>query len=161
MRPLVLLLSGAALAACSGPRDPVSGLLAALEEAVEDRDADALGAHLAEGFRGQGGMTRGAALDTARRLLLGYERASVEIYEVVQEPTDEGARVSFWVEFSGRARELGGLSGLLPPGAVYSFELDVVRSEPVWKVAGARWERRDRPEGETPGVSSEAGGGAR
>lgn len=160
MRPAALLAL-LALAGCSGPADPVAAALAGLEGAVEARDADAVGACLAPDFAGPGGMTRQAALDTVRRLLLGYEQASVEVYEVLSEPLDSGARVSFWVEFSGRARRLGGLDGLLPPGAVYSFDLELRRSDPRWLVVEASWQRRAGPGTPDAGVSSSSQEGAR
>ena len=44
------------------------------------------------------------------------------------------------VEFAGRARSLGGLKGLLPPSAVYRFELGVVEEGGAWRVREAAWE---------------------
>lgn len=161
VRPLLLVVvCGLAAAACRGPADPVAELLAELERAVEARDAEALSARLAADFEGRDGMSRDRALETARRLLLGYQEATLEIYEVVQEPTEAGARVRFWAEFSGRARRLGGLAGLLPPGAVYLFELELRRGQP-WLVVSARWEQRAGPGDAAGGVSSGAEGGAR
>jgi hypothetical protein len=148
-----------AATACGGPTDPALALLSDLEAAVEARDADALAQRLAPDFEGRDGMGRQQAMDTVRRLLLGYEAASLEIYEVEQEPVPGGARVSFWVEFSGRPRSLGGLSGLLPPGAVYVFDLELRRGDPDWLVAAASWEERAGAGAGSSGVSSATEGG--
>lgn len=158
---LLLLLGTLSGVGCGGSEDPVDALLARLEDAVEARDAAAIGDELALDFTGRDGMTRESTVDLARRLLLGYEEASIEIYEVQKQPTGPGARVSCWVEFSGRARRLGGLAGLLPPGAVYSFELELIRGDPDWRVVSASWERRSESSGAMTGVSSDAEEGAR
>ena len=50
------------------------------------------------------------------------------------------ARVRCVVEFAGRARQLGGLRGLLPPAAVYRFDLNVANEDGVWRVQEASWE---------------------
>ena len=44
------------------------------------------------------------------------------------------------VEFSGQARKAFGLEGLLPPSAVYRFDLDVADEGGAWRVRGATWE---------------------
>ena len=50
---------------------------------------------------------------------------AIDVYGVETERDGSAARVRCVVEFSGQARKAFGLEGLLPPSAVYRFELDV------------------------------------
>lgn len=138
-----LLAVAAALAlmlACSRePSDPVRGLVDELAAAAEARDADRFGARLSEQFRGQG-MSRADSLATLRRYLAAYESVGVEIYSFEAEREAGTAHVRCEVDFSGNARRIGGLEGLLPPSAVYRFELDAADEGGTWRVLGARWE---------------------
>jgi hypothetical protein len=49
------------------------------------------------------------------------------------------------VEFSGHARKAFGLEGLLPPSAVYRFDLEVGEEGGAWRVRGATWEPAEVP----------------
>jgi hypothetical protein len=142
VRALVaLLLSVAALSACSrAPADPVQALLAELEAAAEARDADRFGERLAPAFRGGDGLDRPAALALLRRYLTAYESVAIDVYGVEAERDGASARVRCVVEFSGQARKAFGLEGLLPPSAVYRFELDVADEGGTWRVRSATWE---------------------
>ena len=68
--------------ACSGEQDPIQALLDEVEEAVEERSAEAVGVHLAQGFQGSRGIQREEALSTLRRYLAGYQSVSVELYQI-------------------------------------------------------------------------------
>ena len=48
--------------------------------------------------------------------------------------------VSLIVEFSGRPRQIGGLSRFLPSGAIHRFTLELIESEPGLRVHHRRWE---------------------
>ena len=121
------------------PEDPTLALLANLEEAAEDRDADAFGERLSADFDAQGGMKRTAVVSQLRRYFAAYENVAIEVYDVAVE--DDPAAVSFVAEFSGRPRQIGGLSGFLPPGAVYRFELELIEGGPgQLLVRHAAWE---------------------
>ena len=48
---------------------------------------------------------------------------AIEVYGV-ETDREAAARVRCVVEFSGQARKAFGLEGLLPPSAVYRFDLD-------------------------------------
>jgi hypothetical protein len=48
--------------------------------------------------------------------------------------------VTFKADFSGKALSVGGLGGLLPPGAAYRFDLHVVDQNGTWRVQRASWE---------------------
>jgi hypothetical protein len=138
---VALLLSVAALPACSRtPADPVPALLAELEAAAEARDADRFGERLAPAFRGGDGLDRTAALALLKRDFAAYESVAIDVYGIETERDGASARVRCVVEFSGRARQAFGLEGLLPPSAVYRFELDVADEGGGWRVRGATWE---------------------
>ena len=55
------------------------------------------------------------------------------------------ARVRCVVEFSGQGRKAFGLEGLLPPSAVYRFDLDLAEEGGAWRVRGATWEPAEAP----------------
>jgi hypothetical protein len=132
-------LAAAAASGC-GKKDPVRALIDDLVEAGEDRSAERIGERLADEFRGQNGMGRADAVATIRRYLAGYEKVDLEVYDVEVQRADGAADVSFRAEFSGRALSIGGLGGLLPPEALYRFDLRVVDAGGSWKVKSAAWE---------------------
>ena len=125
---------------CRGTKDPVQALIDDLVAAAEDKSAERIGERLAGDFRGQNGMGRADAVATIRRYLAGYEKVDLEVYDVSIQRSDGAADVSFRAEFSGSALSIGGLSGLLPPEALYRFDLHVVEQGGVWKVQRAAWE---------------------
>ena len=145
-----MLLALAAGLACSGtPADPVEELRVALEAAAEDRDAERFGERLSESFGGPRSLSRDAALADLRRYFAAPESVDLEVYGGEVDRNAGAADVRCVVEFSGRARELGGLRGLLPPSAVYRFELNVADESGVWRVQRASWEPV-QPEGGGP-----------
>jgi len=132
---IVVLLS------CSrGPADPVRELLQELESAAEARDVDRFGSHLSEGFQGTRGLGRTEALATLRRYFAAYESVGLEVYGVEVDQGEGTAEVRCVVEFAGQARKLAGLQGLLPPSAVYRFELGLGEEDETWRVQRASWE---------------------
>jgi hypothetical protein len=127
--------------ACSRkPADPVAALLAELEAAAEARDAERFGERLSPGLRSADGLGRPEALAQLRRYFAAYESVAIEVYGVEVERQEGAARVRCVVEFSGQARKAFGLEGLLPPSAVYRFELDVADDGGTWRVRSATWE---------------------
>ncbi len=127
--------------ACSSrPPDPIEELRVELEEAAEARDADRLGERLSEGFRGPREMPRAEALATLRRSLAAYESVALEVYGLEVERDGARAEVRCVVEFAGRARPIGAVAGLLPPAAVYRFQLEVAEEGGVWRVRRATWQ---------------------
>jgi hypothetical protein len=128
------------LAGCGARKDPVLALIDELEAAVEDKSADKVRELVANDFRGQGGINRAEAIALLRGYLAGYEKVQAEVYDVTVQRSGGSADVKFRVEFSGQALRIGGLSGLLPPGAAYRFDLHVVERDGAWKVQRAGWE---------------------
>ena len=152
MRLNKALLVGISLAAalasgCGAKKDPVQALIDDLVEAAEDKSAERIGQRLTDDFRGQNGMGRADAVATIRRYLAGYEKVHLEVYDVSVQRADGAADVSFRAEFSGRALSIGGLSGLLPPEALYRFDLHVLEAGGTWKVQTAAWEEAAPPSG--------------
>jgi hypothetical protein len=49
------------------------------------------------------------------------------------------------VEFTGNVRKLGGLEGLLPPEAVYRFDLQAGDEDGTWRVRSVQWEEVQPP----------------
>jgi hypothetical protein len=107
---------------------------------AEARDADRFGERLTAGFEGAGATGRAETVAQLRRYLAAYESVAIEVYRVEVERQEGAARVRCVVEFSGQARKTFGLEGLLPPSAVYRFELDVADEGGTWRVRGATWE---------------------
>lgn len=146
MRRTLLALTVALAAGCSrAPADPVEALLAELEAAAEARDADRFGERIAASFQGGPRLGRPEALAQLKRYFAAYESVGIEVYGVESERDGEAARVRCVVEFSGEARKAFGLEGLLPPSAVYRFDLDVAAEGGIWRVRGATWEPAEAP----------------
>jgi hypothetical protein len=136
-----LLFALAAVMACSGaPQDPVLALLTELETAAEARDAGRFAERLAPSFRGAHDLGRPEALAQLKRYLAAYESVAIDVYGVETRRDGSAAQVTCVVEFSGRARQAFGLEGLLPPSAVYRFELDVADEGAGFLVRSASWE---------------------
>jgi hypothetical protein len=138
---VALLLAAALLSACSrAPQDPVAALLSELEAAAEARDAERFAQRLASAFHGADGLGRAEAVAQLKRYLAAYESVAIDVGSVETERDGSAAHVRCVVEFSGQARKAFGLEGLMPPSAVYRFELDVADEGGPWLVRGATWE---------------------
>jgi hypothetical protein len=147
MRPLFsALLAAVLLPGCwRAPKDPVLALLAELEAAADARDADRFAARLAPDFQAAHGLGRTEAVAQLRRYFAAYESVAVNVYGVEAERDGDAAHVSCVVEFSGQARKTFGLDGLLPPSAVYRFELDATGEGGAWRIRGAEWAPAEVP----------------
>ena len=145
MRALLALVLSFAAGCARAPADPVEALLAELEAAAEARDAERFGDRLAPAFQGGARLGRPEALAQLKRYFAAYESVAIEVYGVESERDGAAARVRCVVEFSGQARKAFGLEGLLPPSAVYRFDLDVADEGGAWRVRGATWEPAETP----------------
>jgi hypothetical protein len=125
---------------CRGTQEPILALLARLEAEAEKRDSSAIVSHLSPDFRCSAGPSREDAAALLRRYFSAYETVRLEVYEVVVEREESSAVLRFRVDFSGKAPRLGGLSALLPPSAMYRFELRLVPNGDEWMINEARWE---------------------
>jgi outer membrane lipoprotein-sorting protein len=135
------LLAAVVVPACSrAPADPVEALLAELEAAAEARDAERFAERVAPAFHGSYGLGRPEALAQLKRYFAAYESVAIDVYGVETERDGASARVRCVVDFSGKGRQVFGLEGLVPPSAVYRFDLDVADEGGVWLVRAATWE---------------------
>jgi hypothetical protein len=96
--------------------------------------------HATPGASPSGWRRRSAALAQLKRYLAAYESVAIDVYGVETRRDGSAAQVTCVVEFSGRARQAFGLEGLLPPSAVYRFELDVADEGAGFLVRSASWE---------------------
>ena len=145
MRALLAVALALAAGCSRAPADPVEALLAELQAAAEARDAERFSARLAPAFQGGQGLGRLEALAQLKRHFAAYESVALEVYGVESDRDGQAARVRCVVEFSGEARKAFGLEGLLPPSAVYRFDLDVAQEGGSWKVRAATWEQAEAP----------------
>jgi hypothetical protein len=149
VRALLALVLALGIGCSRAPADPVEALLAELEAAAEARDAERFGERLAPAFRGGPGLARTEAVAQLKRTFAAYESVAIAVYGKETERDGAAAHVRCVVEFSGQARKAFGLEGLLPPSAVYRFDLDVAEEAGVWRVRGATWEPAEAPSGAT------------
>lgn len=126
---------------CSrAPADPIAALLAAIERAAEARDAEAVAAHLSPDFAAAHGMSRADTLLQLKRWFAVYESIAIDLGDVETTREAATARVRCVAEFRGRAKKVFGLDALLPPEAVYRFELELRQEAEAWLVRSASWE---------------------
>jgi hypothetical protein len=123
------------------PSDPVRAVISAIAEAAEERDAEAVLAHLSETFRGQESLGKADVAGSLRRYFAAYESIDLEVFDVEVERADGVAQVRTRVGFTGQANRAFGLGGVLPPSAVYRFDVQARDEGGVWRVASARWEQ--------------------
>jgi hypothetical protein len=137
----VALAAALATAACTRPsKDPVRALVDELVAAAEARDADRVAARLSDGFRGQDSLAKADMQASLRRYFAAYETIDLEVFDVVAEPAGGVTRVRTRIGFSGKGIRGFGLEGLLPPSAVYRFDLDARDEAGTWRVTRATWE---------------------
>ena len=145
-RPLLVLAALVISSACHRtPADPVAAVLADLEAAAEARDAGAFAERLSADLRTAAGGGRTEAVADLKRYFAAYESVAIEVYGVESERSGGSASIRCVVEFSGRARQLLGLQGLLPPSAAYRFDLELAEEADGWRVRRAAWAPAGRP----------------
>jgi len=139
-----------AAAACGPKKDPVQALVDDLEKAVDAKDVDGVRDRVTADFRGQGSISRAEALSMLGRYFLAYEKVDAEVYDLDIQRSGGSADVKFRAEFSGKGQSFGGLDGLMPPGAAFTFQLHAVDQAGTWRVDRAAWEEVSAP-GPAPG----------
>jgi len=125
------------------PRDPVQAAVSGTVKAAEKRDADAVVAFLAPGFRDASGGDRDEAAATVRRSLAAYERLSLTVSNLAIERGPGSAQARFTVAMSGTPRAVGGLEGWLPRTSRWRFDLRLEPGEGGWTITHAAWTRVD------------------
>ena len=133
----------AALASGCAPSDPeaeIRALLAAAEQAAEERDVSFFGGLLGEGYRD----TRGNDRDEVLRQLRGYFIANqrVEIVSRIDEITLEGEDAARAVVHAGMVGQRSGATLIAGVQAnLYRFELEFVNDGAEWQIIGADFRR--------------------
>jgi len=125
--------------ACRPAGDPVRGVVDALASSAKERDASKFLENIAPDFQAADGSRRADVEQTVRRYFAAYESLDVEISDLTIERSEGAALARFQAKLSGRARNIGGLAGLLPPTSTWRFEVRLVPQGDRWKVAWASW----------------------
>ncbi|MBN2371911.1 MAG: nuclear transport factor 2 family protein [Vicinamibacteria bacterium] len=125
---------------CHEPHDPIRALLVQLESAAERKDASAILSRLTPDFRCASGASRDDAASLLHRYFSAYETFRLDIYDVAVEREESRAVLRCRVDFCGKTRSFGGLNALLPPSAMYRFDLRLVLMGDRWSVREAHWE---------------------
>ncbi len=145
-RRAALAVAGALAIACArAPQDPVERLLAALEAAVEERDAAAFVEQLAPEFRGQGALDRAGAGAELRRWFALYESVSVE--RAPADVTRDGAAtlVSVRVIFSAKPKLEGRFGLVASESSPIRFDLRCREHEGALRVTDVAWAEEAPP----------------
>jgi hypothetical protein len=145
--PIALLLAVVlGVGGCSrAASDPVRTMLDELASAAEARDADRALARISDRFQGRGAASKAEIANSLRRYFAAYESIGIELHGVEIDHQDGTAGVRCVVAFSGQARKAFGLEGLLPPSAVYRFDLDAADENGTWRVTRAEWQPAEPP----------------
>lgn len=137
---LALLAFAALLAGCNRtpPEEALRARVAALEAAVDARDAGALRDFLADDFIGPGGMDEAGARRLAQGMFLRYRDVGTRLGPLAVELQDRHATVRF------DAVVTGGAGALLPQsGQVYDITTAWRLEGGEWRLVSAEW---------TPGI---------
>lgn len=137
---LALLAFAALLAGCNRtpPEEALRARVAALEAAVDARDAGALRDFLADDFIGPGGMDDAGARRLAQGMFLRYRDVGTRLGPLAVELQDRHATVRF------DAVVTGGAGALLPQsGQVYDITTAWRLEGGEWRLVSAEW---------TPGI---------
>lgn len=137
LRSIGLVLSGLlVLSACSRP-PPEAALreaVAAMEAAIDARDAGALVRHLDDDFIGPGSMDRDGARRTAALYFLQHARIGLVLGPLSIDLQDARAQVSFTVAVSG------GNSRFLPEsGQVHDVRTGWRLHDGEWRMTSIEW----------------------
>jgi hypothetical protein len=140
----LVVMATLALGACRPappPSEPVPALLAALEQAVEARDTDAVLACLAANFRGKAGLERGMVQPELERYFRIYDDVRVERSAPEITPEGDALRVRVRAVFSAKSKLPGVSERLLGVESTpFQFDLRLEREGNAWRIAQADWD---------------------
>lgn len=134
--PTALLVVVAAAAGCARtpPEQALRARVAALEQAIDARDAGALREFLADDFIGPGGMDDTGARRLAQGIFLRYRDIGTRLGPLEVKVQDAHARVEF------DALVTGGAGALLPQsGRVYDVRTAWRLEDGEWRLVSAEW----------------------
>jgi len=142
LRPaLAALLLAAALAACDAgpsPEDEIRAVVAAAEQAAEERDAFALRALVADDYRDD----RGQGAEEIRRFVHGYLLAHQSVHllvriEEIELPATNLGRLRATVAMVGKEADAASAWDLAAD--VYEFDVTLAEEDGAWRVTRADW----------------------
>jgi hypothetical protein len=144
MKPSVIAaaLLGLSAASCgvSDPEAEIRALLAAAEEAAEERDVGFFGDVVGVAYRDVRGNDRDELLRMVRGYFIANQR--IELVSRVDEVVLEGADAARAVVHAGMVGQRAGAALLGGVDAdLYRFELELVNDGGDWRIIGAEWTR--------------------
>lgn len=128
------------LAGCTStpPEEAVRGRVAALQEAIDARDAGAVEDLLAQDFVGNDGLDRRGARQLAAGVFLRYRDVTAKIGPVTVELRGDADAIARFTVLA-----TAGSGGLLPQdGQIYEVETGWHREGDDWKLRNAGWKSR-------------------
>ena len=142
MLRLTAVLLATVIAGCSAddPEGEIRALLAAAEQAAEDRDTGFFRDLIGTSYRDARGNDREQVLNLVRGLFVANQR--VEIVSRIDAVELEGTDAAHAIVYAGMlgqragAELLGGMTADL-----YRFELELVNDGGEWQIIGATWRR--------------------
>jgi ketosteroid isomerase-like protein len=140
LRALVALALWAGVAGCAKEpeEEALRDTVAALEAAVERRDADGVEELLAEDFIGEGGLDRSGAQRLAALMFLRHREVRTTLGPLEVEMQGTRASVRFTAVVTG-----GGPRALPDAARVYRVETGWRFEGGEWLLSSADWERGD------------------
>ena len=138
---LAALLLAAGLAACGNgpsPEDEIRAVVAAAEQAAEERDAFALRALVADDYRDE----RGQGAEEIRRTVHGYLLAHQSVHllvriEDIELKATDLARLRATVAMVGKEADAAAAWDLAAD--VYEFDVTLAGEDGEWRVTRAAW----------------------
>jgi hypothetical protein len=131
---LGVVLALSAGCARTPPEEALRARVAALEEAIDARDAGALREFLAEDFIGPGGMDEAGARRLAQGMFLRFRDIGTQVGPLEVEVQDGRARVGF------DAVVTGGANAMLPQsGQLYDVRTAWRLEDGEWRLLSVEW----------------------
>jgi hypothetical protein len=141
--PRLACALAAVLTSGCGPSDPeaeIRALLAAAEQAAEDRDVGFFGDVLGAAYRDARGNDRDELVRSIRGYFIANQR--IEIVSRVDEVVLEGEDAARAVVYAGMAGQRTGAALIGGVEAdLYRFELELVNDGGDWRIIGADYRR--------------------
>jgi hypothetical protein len=119
--------------------DPIANVIHDIEKAADDRDASAIVEKLAANYADDNGG-RNEVEQNLKRYFFAYKSIDVSISDLQTWQSGPTAQARFIANFSGTAKEIGGLDQLMPSSAKYKFDVWLAKEGGDWKITNAKWE---------------------
>lgn len=119
--------------------DPIANVIHDIEKAADDRDASAIVEKLAANYADDNGG-RNEVEQNLKRYFFAYKSIDVSISDLQTWQSGPTGQARFVANFSGTAKEIGGLDQLMPSSAKYKFDVWLAKEGGDWKITNAKWE---------------------